>query len=609
MKKICSLFLAIVMIAATFAAISIPVAAVDGDWAVYTLKSQDLDGYNGIMHNVAGYEYTDEGFSIIPPDEEDAQYGTPYVTAQTKDKVDIKNDGVYMKVRVDDFTYGGDIWFSFHVWTDMNIEPGKQGPDYGYGIETLIKTKSGSNYDPEDTSTYPGALYSLHWYSDPAEGERNDHGSQMATATSADDKNNNDKYIFQDDFNKFDEEGRPIFILEIKWREDSSALGNPDGIPEMYINGAKAPDALNLKMADIYKSQDYKAYVGFSLQNSNLGGAGAFTILEFGTYEGDATTPLGDDSQEPIIKAVKWADTQSADSVPVGNPAITLNGDSDQSDSKGKPSAYNGNKLVVNEKGFVTLNGNEDGHATISLSVKDDISYAAEDFPVMLLVFKNLCTCPSKFDYVTEDLKIDCQCEEKFTVFPHVGNSPKDDTRCKLVTLQNETAGDAFIGSGKDNQDNTYLYVMADLKDLEGRIHGFRLDVDGLVIDEPGRKTFDLCMAAFFRNTDEAQAYAKAYIEAMAEVEFKDPNGGEENTTTPSEEETTTSSEEVKPEEKPAETTTAKAETKTEKNTEAKTEEQNVNVNVGCGSTVGFGALAVICLAGAGLISFRKKED
>ena len=43
---------------------------------------------------------------------------------------------------------------------------------------------------------------------------------------------------------------------------------------------------------------------------------------------------------------------------------------------------------------------------------------------------------------------------------------------------------------------------------------------------------------------------------------------------------------------------------KVEKKTEPKTEDEG-----GCGSTVGFGALAVICLAGAGLISFRKKED
>ena len=617
MKKICSLLLAIVMIAATFAVISIPVAAVAGDWAVYTIKSQDIPGYNGIMHNIAGYEYTKEGLSIVQPDEEDAQYGTPYVTAQTKDKVDLKNDGVYMKVRVDDFTYSGDTWFSFHVWDQQNIEPGKQGPDYGYGVETLIKTRSGSNYNAADPNTYPGSLMSLHWYSDPEVGVRNDHGAHIATSTAAEDKDNNDGFIYQDYFNEFDEEGRPIFTLEIIWREDSTALGNPDGIPEMYINGAKAPDSFNLKMADIYKAREYKAYVGFSLQSSALGGNGAFTILEFGTCESDATAPDGDDSQDPVIKAVKWADTQPADSVPEGNPAIILTGDSETSNAKGKPSAYNGNKLVVDSQGFVNVSGNEKGHATISLSVKDDVAYAAEDFPIALLVFKNLCTCESQFNYDTEDLEIACQCEEKLNVFAHAGNIVKDDTGHKFATLTNDAAGDAYVGSAKDKQGNTYLYVMADFKSveskiIEGRIHGLRIDVDGLVVDEPGRDNFDVCMAAFFRNTDEATEYAKAYIQAMADVEFTEPDTdtdpSDEDPTEPSGGENGEEQPENNADPKPEETTTAKAETKTEKATEAKTEPKTEDEG-GCGSTVGFGALAVICLAGAGLISFRKKED
>lgn len=616
--------LAIVMIAATFAAISIPAAAVDGGWNVFTVKSQDLDGYNGLEHNVAGYEYTEEGLKVTSPEEETPKT-TPYVTAQTSDKYNLK-EGVYMKVRVDSFTYKGDNWFSFHVWNSENIEVGKQGEDYGYGVETLIKT---SGRDVNDESSWDGKLGSLHWYADIEEGVRMQCGDSVyPTQKKADDVGNNDRYAYAPEFNMYEtvtlEDGStvkcPIFILEIKWNNDSLALGMPDGMPEMYINGEKAPDSFNLKMADYFKRDDYMAHIGFSLQNSVLGGKGSFTVLQFGTDAGedpDTMIPRGDDSRAPEMADFEYAEIADKSTVTPGEPAIVLTGDSENSNSKGKPSAYNGNLITVTDEGYINVKGTSDGYATVSLRVKDEVSYNVKDFPISLIVLRNFCTCETLVNDDTGELELNCQCQERITVFALAGTVAADNTSYKYTTLLN-TADLTCMGVVKDEESgDSYMYLMAnwgeekkDITPLDGRIHGLRLDIDGLKNDMEGRNTFDVCMTGFFANTADAKAYAEDYISAVASGEIVNGSTAESSeapTEAPSEEPTTEAPTEA-PSEEP--TTEAPTEAKTEANTSENNDQDiNVNVNAGCGSTVGLGALAIVALAGAGLISFRKKED
>ena len=146
MKKALSIILVAAMLITTVVAASITVSAMDGDWSVYTLKSQYLDGYADYYHDVPGYDYIDEGLKMIPAPWEDS---TPYATFQTTEMVNLKEEGVYLKVRVDQFTYtAGDKWFGFSLWDDQNVELGKQGGDYGFGVETVIRVKDGVNgYD------------------------------------------------------------------------------------------------------------------------------------------------------------------------------------------------------------------------------------------------------------------------------------------------------------------------------------------------------------------------------------------------------------------------------------------------------------------------------
>ena len=172
MKKILSALLVAAMLVATLVVAVMPVAAKngDGEWSVYAIKSQYLDGYADIMHDVPGYEYTDEGLRMIPATWKDS---TPYATFQTTDPVYLK-EGVYLQVRVDQFTYdAGDRWFGFSVWDQQNVELGKQGDEYGYGVETLIRIKDGSTFVEGDDSTRAGAKTNLEWYKDLEAGQRN----------------------------------------------------------------------------------------------------------------------------------------------------------------------------------------------------------------------------------------------------------------------------------------------------------------------------------------------------------------------------------------------------------------------------------------------------
>ena len=144
MKKFLSVLLVAAMLVTTLVVAVVNVSAADGDWAIYTMKSQYLDGYADVMHSVPGYEYTDDGLTMITTDEDGNNIWSdhnPYATFQTIDKWYLP-DGIYLQVRVDDFSYEAtDSWFGFSLWDQENVELGKNGKDYGYGVETLLRIK------------------------------------------------------------------------------------------------------------------------------------------------------------------------------------------------------------------------------------------------------------------------------------------------------------------------------------------------------------------------------------------------------------------------------------------------------------------------------------
>ena len=87
--------------------VSMHVADVVEDWTVYRTPGSYIpneDGSEKVVAPCPGYEYTDDGFSIVALSWKDC---TPFYTIQTPDKKNLQ-DGVYMQFRVDHDSYAGD---------------------------------------------------------------------------------------------------------------------------------------------------------------------------------------------------------------------------------------------------------------------------------------------------------------------------------------------------------------------------------------------------------------------------------------------------------------------------------------------------------------------
>ena len=506
MKKFLSVMLATAMVVSAIVAMSVlPADAADGDWSIYSIKSQYLDGYTGIMSDIPGYEYTEEGLKMIPAEWKDS---APYGTFQTTDPVYIR-DGIYLEVRIDEFSYdAGDKWFNFSLWDQQNNEFGMQGEEYGYGVETLIRFNGVSTnqytglpnekpdrYEADDPSTWAGAMTSMEWYMELEEGQTINCGAY-------------DKDTYQ---YKFDEQGRPILVFEVKW--DSS-----NDMCIAYINGVAAPDRYNYAITDRFESEGWRAYVGFSLQNNKLGGTVGCTILKYGTCEADADVPTGDDYEEPCAFSNEVAPLADPSQVPDGEPAIRLNGSRLDSNVAGKPSSYAGNLIAVQEDGSVNLTGASNGTAYIQFRVDNNVSYAAEDFPIVLIIMRNFCNCSYSDDDGDGVVEEECECTEQFNTLALAGDVIKEDSRYASMA-KTEMWMPVYSDEG-----DAYTYFIADWSqtntgavNISGRIHALRLDFTNLQSD---RLDFDICEIAFFRTVDEAEAYFNRYLE---DNEIRDP--------------------------------------------------------------------------------------
>ena len=604
MKKFLSMLLATVMVvAAVMAVLAVPTAAADGIWSVYAKKDQYIDGYTGIMSDIPGYEYTDEGLKMIPAEWKDSN---PYATFQTSEKVYLA-DGVYLEVRVDQFSYGaGDRWFGFSIWDQQNVSLGAQGEDYGYGVETLIrhngvpamKDDSGNvvvdengktvyaenpaNYNAEDKSTWAGAATQLEWYKDLQEGQRINCGPTPVK----------DSYDF-----KFDENGCPILVLEIKWD-----AGNEMCVA--YINGVAAPDTYNQAIKDKFEADGWMAYVGFSLQNNMVNGTIGCTILKFGTSEADAEPPVGDDEAAPRAFSNEKAPLADSSTVAEGTPAIRLTGSVLDSNVAGKPSSFSGNIIVVNDDSSVTLTGAANGSAYIKFTVDNTVSYAAEDFPIILFIMRNYCTCT----YTDEDgdgvLDEYCECTEQFNTLVNAGDIIADDSSYSARATSSQ------FSPVYDEEGNSYTYFTADMststKEITGRLHALRLDIVNLKSD---RLDLDICEIALFRTANEAEAYFNAYMESITGDVVTPPEDTDTTVDTSDETEPTVDDTTVDTSDETEPTTEQQKPADDETETEAPKAPADVNVSVGCNGVVGVGAVAVVAIAVAGLVSFKKKED
>jgi hypothetical protein len=348
-----------IMLAATLLPAVLPVSATgEGEWTVY----QSADSYpayddepNSVYPPVAGYEYTNDGFTVIQPDWTDLM---PFVTVTTKDPVNLK-EGFFVKFRVDEYSYDGgknaDQWICLTVGTGFTeadgtrngkVQPGSV--KHGGGWMTLLRGKG------------DGAVITTPHLTDPQTegfgGTFINHGGTSKLQA------------------PMDEEGREVYTLDIR-PTDAGYEIRVNGV--LQEGGSQADELLNRL------SPNGEFFVGITLFTAVKNGRAGLTVLEYGTSEETAITPAGKDSRVPDENVCVYVPIIDSDTIPANSPAILW-------DPETYPTKSGHNLSFVQQGDNTWKLSAVSREAFFSFSPKRSWSYEAEDFPVVGILFRNL---------------------------------------------------------------------------------------------------------------------------------------------------------------------------------------------------------------------------
>ncbi len=551
MKKLLSITLTLCLLLTLAAALAAPAAAEEGegDWwviypAFYYIPDTEHDEYS-----LCGYEYTADGFHTIPTYA--WNFEIPVLSVQTKNKIDLKQ-GVYLEVRIDEFTYSGEKkCFNLNIWNYIGFTPGATGQDYGSGVQGMIyPTDSPDKDDP----TKPGSISAASWYTE-----------QFTEAGSSE---------FAEAQNKTTADGKPILCLTLTWDGTTYALD---------INGAKAPQAVIDYMNAEWGGEDSQARLGFYTRAASKGDTAEITITKFGTSKETATTPKGTDSCEPYSPYPKLAPIADPSTVPVNKPAVFLNADNEGSDTGNAPTGYLGWGYTFNEDHSIHIEAERPSQSTGRFRVKYDVSYDIADFPVALAMMRNYCVCANRDG--------SCDLKESATYQIRVGdiNLDTDSYTTEAIEISPRTYP---VG------DDTYLYFYADFsklfdEPLKGRIHQIEMTVNDIDRKNYKANEFDLLFIAFFRSVEEAEAYAMEHI-----LSYPGAYPFDDSSEKPTESESTEPTEVTEADTGSTESIT---ESSTARETEAKAQD-------GCTSALGYGVSALIAVAAACVLLLLRKR-
>ena len=464
MKKILSTLLVAAMLLSMVIVAVVPASAADdSDWDTYGRASQYDPDSDDDKTSVPGYEYTDDGFHMTPADWSTA---TPWGQLSTTAKVGLK-DGVYMQVRVDDFSYdASDKWFNLYIWSENKIDEGSADTRWGHGVQTLIRPNTST--DPE----VPGKLGGIAWYIE----EFTNAGSSTI-----------------DEANTAPVDGKNVLTLEIRWENGSYVV---------FINGCVAPEKVINYMNETFGYDD-AAYIGFAMHNDKMGGTLEATVINFGTSADDAATPVGDASKDAVNYTIEVAEIKDGSDVPAGQPAILMTGNRIESDLKGTPKSTTGSIISITEDYKVHVVASKSVGDIGAWKVDNDVSYDIKDFPVAVCVTKNFCTCG--FDG-------ECMAFETASVYMMSGEYVSPSPKMSIKNI--DMCYDPYVIG-----DDTYLYFYVDMaaekEGIEGRIHGARFDFSDIDLATPGANAFDVEFIAFFRTVDEMEEYMENYFVSL----------------------------------------------------------------------------------------------
>ena len=562
MEKTISFILVLIMLVAAFAVAAVPASAADGEWTVYAPPAQTKDDYEGTLKAVPGYEYTSDGFHIIPGDWTD---DTAWAAMRTKEPVSLL-DGIYLEVRVDAFSYeASDSWINLNLWDTANMAPGDS--KYGQGFQTLIRPRF-------DDATGKYYVEDIQWFMRGF--ERVYPSAELQPA---------EKIYVADD-------GTLTLRLELLPTDNGYSI---------FVNGGPAPAEINEWFSQFFKTErDNEAYVGVVMSSSLKSGTAECTITKFGTSKETALVPMGDDTVAPQASThQESAPIIDSSTVPEGQPCLIYTGDKANSDTR-ICGTSDGDTYYIEDDFCVRAVTTNNAMAVVTFSTDKEASYDIDDFPVMMVLTKNYCTC---------DDPENCYAIETMYAYVMAGDKIAPGKDCKtpefdicwspIVVEDGEKAG-------------SYLYFTYDLSDervieLSGRIRGMQLFFTEVAYTEAGRNGVSVAMVAFFRSIADVEPFVYNYLG----VDGGASSGDETNAPT---EEPTVETTEAITEEITEEQTEAKTEKQTEAKTEAKTEKQTEKASAaaegGCGSMIGTGAFVVILslAVGASAIFHKKRK-
>lgn len=463
MKKTLSLILSAVLILSTLITLIIPASAEgEGDWDVM-LKATSVEQIPSKNPPLPGYYYDETGFHTISPDYTNFD---PDFTVISKEMYNIENFS--MTIVIHDYCIMGDNWISFSVWSESNgLAQGNVSGKYGDGWTSLIR--------PNPTT---GELNRFESWN-ATKGGRS--GNQVFTPI---DNTQLAPITFEE---VLDDNGDRVITFSIE-----------DGV--VKVNGSAVGSGTDKCISERFK--DGLAYIGVTLHNTDHTGKYHPTI-SITDVNGEIPTGTGSREPERDICILPPAPTTPP---PYGQPAIWF--DATLSNSNYKMPDHTGCELTNadnNTSFLVNLKGES---FQISFDVREEIIYDASDFPYFAIIFKNFCTCDipeggTPFEYCYRYI-------DQMTVWYYAGENtaPNENgviqvDECVCINPRNEDGSSAV--------DDYYTVAIFEINDPEywsGRIHGFRLDVNGLTnYAEEGHDTIEILGTGFFRSGMEIVEY------------------------------------------------------------------------------------------------------
>ncbi len=455
MKRFIALIIAAVMVLSLIPVMTLTSSAaeVTGDWTTLRRPADYfVDEEAGETYKPApGYEYTDEGFTIVPADYTNQ---TVYFNIQTKDPQPVK-EGIYLQFRVDDYIYAGpdnsaDAWIGLSLWDSVNLQPGNTS--YGAGFVSLLR---GSG---------DGSCTAQNFVSTPS--------SEGVTG----------QFQHQGDVGfdvPMDDDNREIYTLEVTW--DGSAY-------DIKINGASVPGSKEgITQLLEQQSPTGDLYVGISFHSTYAGGTGACTILKYGTSADAAVTPVGSDSKDPEGNIVIFPEPIDPSTIPEGQPALLwdANRTSFRGEAYGAGASYTAQGDGSYHVKAVDANPNAMWH------IKSSLSYLAEDFPVLAILTRDFWGSGGSLYYCAGSVLA------------------AQDSSSLTWSLYDEYN----LEYEDEANDAVYNLIVIDLTDLwEGRINAYQPHFQVGDYTDPEAGEFDICWMGAFRNVDDAQAYSDAYM-------------------------------------------------------------------------------------------------